>query len=107
MEERFVDTSPTGPEVLSKEAAAPDPENTKKSPYTIIVSSISCTPFALLFNYIIIYYKIKIKFEDLYSAYPDVQSTTMVPNVVHVYLSKSTASQNEKSTHCHRWGLIL
>ena len=39
MEERFVDTSPTGPEGMTKDVADPDPDS-KKSPYTIIVSSM-------------------------------------------------------------------
>ncbi|KAK7502295.1 hypothetical protein BaRGS_00006248, partial [Batillaria attramentaria] len=40
MEEKFVDTTPTGPEGLSKDAATDvDPES-KKSPYTILVSVV-------------------------------------------------------------------
>ena len=38
MEERFVDTSPTGPEGMNKDVTDPDPDS-KKSPYTIIVSN--------------------------------------------------------------------
>ena len=49
MEERFVDTSPTGPEGMNKDVTDPDPDS-KKSPYTIIVSSMHKV-------YIIIYSK--------------------------------------------------